>query len=114
MRGAKYCVSHNPDAADLKRLASQKGGRNRRIAKRASKPDRRIQVQSVADVQHLLFQTLAELRNGVVDAEIARTVGYLSGIAVRVAEAVELESRVTQLEDQIEASFASLERLRAS
>lgn len=101
MRGAKFCFSHNPAAKKNKREASQRGGRNRRIPKRATRPKKIVRVESISDVQQLLFRTLAELRNGDLDAELARTVGYVSGIATKVAEAVELEQRMREIERQV-------------
>lgn len=101
MRGVTFCFSHNPAAKKTKREASQRGGRNRRIPKRAARPKYIVRVESISDVQQLLFRTLTELRNGDLDAELARTVGYLSGVATKVAEAADLEQRMREIEQKV-------------
>ena len=98
MRGAGLCISHNPAAAKAKRAAVRKVGRNRRTPKRATKPERTVTVETMDDVQRLLFRTLEELRNGKLDADMARSVGYLAGVAAKVVETVELARRVTEIE----------------
>jgi hypothetical protein len=112
MRGAKLCISHNPAAADLKQAAVSKGGRNRRSASRAPQPSKAVAVATISDVQALLFRTLEELRNGVLDAELARAVGYVAGVASKVYEAVELEGRVARLEEGAVQYLGELEKHR--
>ncbi len=101
MRGAKLCISHNPSAADVKSRGSRKGGQNRRAIQKVAQPVEVVRIDSLTNVQALLLQTLADVRNGTLDAAVGRTVGYLAVVAVRVAEAVEFEHRVTQAEDHI-------------
>ena len=98
MRGYEFCFSHNPKADARKRAAVAKGGRNRRRPTRAAAPSKFATVKTIEDVQHLLFQSLEELRNGVLDGEFARSIGYLAGVATKVFEAVEMERRVKKLE----------------
>ena len=98
MRGVGLCVSHNPAAAKLKRAAASKGGRNRKVSKRASRPAKSIVVSTIEDVGELLFRTLEELRNGVLDADLARSIGYLAGVTAKVVETVDLRRRVRALE----------------
>lgn len=101
MRGVRLCVSHNPAAAKLKRAAARKGGRNRRVPKRATRPAKAIAVRTIDDVGGLLFKTLEELRNGVLDADLARSIGYLAGVTAKVVETVDLGRRVRALEQEI-------------
>ena len=102
MRGSKYCFTHNPAAAKAKKAAVAKGGRNRRTPARATRPAAVVRIKGIADVQSLLYRSLEELRNGLIEAEIARAVGYLSGVAAKLHEAIELEERVAQLEATFE------------
>ncbi len=101
MHGAPFCISHNPDAADVKAKGSRKGGRNRRALEKVQRPSQKVLIENLADVQRLLLTTLAEVRNGTLDPSVGRTVGYLSVVAVQVTEAVELDRRVTQMEEHI-------------
>ena len=68
---------------------------------KVAQPVEVVRIDSLTNVQSLLLQTLADVRNGTLDAAVGRTVGYLAVVAVRVAEAVEFEHRVTQAEDHI-------------
>ena len=101
MRGAMLCFSHNPAAAKMKHAAVVKGGRNRHIPARARTPAKPVTIRSVGDVQHLLFRTIEELRNGSVDVDVARTVGYLAGVVAKVTEVAELEERLQKLEKNV-------------
>lgn len=98
MRGFEFCFSHNPKADARKRAAVAKGGRNRRRSTRAATPSKTASVKTIEDVQHLVFQSLEELRNGLLDGEFARSIGYLAGVTTKVFEAVEMERRVKRLE----------------
>ncbi len=95
MRGTTLCISHNPAAAETKRAAVRKGGRNRRTPQRAPKAAKAPSVRTIDDVQSLVFRTLEELRNGTLDAGVARSIGYLAGIAAKIVETVELTRRVS-------------------
>lgn len=100
LRGQPFCFSHSPAAKQAKREAVAKGGRNRCTLRRAAPPREAARVRSIQDVQGLLYRTLEEVRNGVVDADLGRTIGYLAGVAAKVAEAAELDDRVRQVEER--------------
>ncbi len=53
-------------------------------------PERVVTVQTMDDVQRLLFRTLEELRNGKLDADMARSIGYLAGVTAKVVETADL------------------------
>ena len=110
MRGAGLCISHNPAAAKAKRAAVRKGGRNRRTPRRATRPVRLVTVQTMDDVQRLLFRTLEELRNGKLDADMARSVGYLAGVTAKVVETADLSLRVDKVEAAVAATQAETGR----
>jgi len=101
MRGAKYCFSHNPAAAARKRAAVTKGGKNRRTAHKVNQPPAATAINSVTDVQTLMFKTLADFRNGLIDDTAAKTIGYLGGVAVKVAETVGLAQRLEELLEHV-------------
>jgi len=103
MRGVTLCVSHNPDAVELKRAAVAKGGRNRKVPKRALRPQQPVRINSLDDVGALLLSTLEDLRNGKLDADLARSIGYLAGVTAKVLETVDLSQRVRALEESLAA-----------
>lgn len=101
MRGSDLCVSHNPGAAEVKRAGSSKGGRNRRRPALAPQPPHPTAIRTIDDVAGLLYRTLQELRDGVLDADLARSIGYLAGVTAKVVETVEVARRVATLEDSV-------------
>ena len=101
MRGETLCISHNPSAAGLKRRAAQKGGRNRRLRSPAKPPAKPVKIRNIKDVRTLLFRSLEDLRNGGIDADTARSIGYLAGVAAKIVETVDLEERVSRLVDRV-------------
>lgn len=101
MRRARLCFSHNPAASGLKREAVRKGGRNRRVPQRALPPEVATSINSVQDVQALLYRVLADTREGKLDADLARTLGYVAGVAAKVAETADLERRVAELTNKV-------------
>jgi hypothetical protein len=98
---AKLCISHNPKAATLKKEAIRKGGLNRRTPRRAARALNETAIRSVQDVQRLLYRVLADTRDGKLDADIARTLGYVAGVSAKVAETADLEARVSQLFEKV-------------
>ncbi|MCH7591801.1 MAG: hypothetical protein IH989_03335 [Planctomycetes bacterium] len=71
------------------------------MPKRAFRPRKPITVQTIDDVGRLLFRKLEELRNGVLDADLARSIGYLAGVTTKVVETVDLGRRVRALEENL-------------
>lgn len=112
MRGQPYCFSHNPATKRAKKKAVAKGGRNRRTPSRASPPQDEASITSIQDVRDLLFRTLAEVRNGKLDAVLARTIGYIAGVAAKVTETAELDQRVQKLEDRFVTIHQQVEEQR--
>ena len=101
MRGAGLCFSHNPAAGESKRAAVRKGGKNRRVPKLASAPAQLVHLRTIQDVQELLFRTLGDLRNGAIDVEIARTLGYVAGVTAKLVESVDFDRRIRELEESL-------------
>ena len=101
LRNTALCISHNPEAAGLKKKAVQKGGRNRRTPRRALPAPDATSIRSVQDVQGLLYRVLADTRDGKLDADLARTLGYVAGVVAKVAETADLEGRLMDLSNKV-------------
>ena len=112
MNGTQYCFSHNPAAAAAKKSAVTKGGRNRYSRVTARTPEKPCSAKSVDELPSLLFRTLCDLRNGNLDAGVARSIGYLAGVVTRVVETVELSQRVQSIEDQLDVVAEKFEDVR--
>ena len=111
LRHAKLCISHNPEAAALKKEAVRKGGRNRRIPRRAVLGTKESAIESVQDVQRLLYRVLGDTRDGKLDADLARTLGYVAGVAAKVAETADLEKRLTNMLEKVADLAVELKRI---
>lgn len=105
MKGARFCFSHNPEAAARKRAAVAKGGRNRRVPELAPAGREPVKIESVNDLQRVLFTTMAAVCNGRLDANVARTIGYLAGMAAKVTEVVDLAAEVDELHERVYNEF---------
>ena len=109
MRKAKFCISHNPKARELKRAATAKGGRNRKTLNRAPKPPEAVAIRNIGDVRDMLLRTLEDLRNGRVDSDLARAVGYLAGVTAKIIETADLEPQLQKLEESYSLLFEKSE-----
>ena len=101
LSGSRFCISHDPKAADIKRKAVIKGGRNRRTPARFPRLKQTVRIESVFDVQQLVFETLARVGNGTLDAGHARTIGYLALTCAKISEVVEIQQHVCDLEERV-------------
>lgn len=85
----------------MKKEAACKGGRNRRTPRRASPAVNTTSIKSVQDVHELLYRVLGDTRDGKLDADLARTLGYVAGVAAKVAETADLEVRLMELSNKV-------------
>jgi len=90
----RYCFTHDPERAEQRKAAHQKGGRNSaKIARlRGLVPPR---LQAVYDT---LEGALAEVHDGALAARQAMAMAALARAMVAVLTAGELEERVRELE----------------
>jgi len=107
LTGRDHCLMHDPAAADVRREASRKGGRNRSAKARAMKllPEAMAPEELAGWLSLLFKQVMAgrtEPRIGTASATIARAM-------IDVREATEVDRRLTELEQR--AGLASDRRL---
>ena len=100
LRGSQLCYWHDPALATQRAEARKKGGINRRVSKRSS--DRRYSIRAVDDVLTVLEDALNDVVGLENSHSRARTIGYLSGIALKAIEVGELENRVAALEKRLD------------
>ena len=96
MAGSAYCWMHDPAAAEARREAARKGGRNRATKARAlAAIPEAMSTEELAGWLSLLFKQVmagrTEPRVGTAAATIAR-------VMIDVREATELEQRIADLE----------------
>lgn len=104
VEGSDFCYWHAPELAESRKLARSNGGRARHGRKLgAAGTGTPVKLASLADVVRLVEGAVGdvlELENSIARA---RAVGYLAGIAVKALEVSELEQRIVQLEQRMEA-----------
>ena len=95
MRGSDYCFTHNPDTQTEKHLAVVKGGLNSRKVNLDLEP---LSIKSPQEVGRLLEDTINGVRDGSIPPNIANTIGYLAGHALKAIETSELRDKIIELE----------------
>ena len=95
MKGSDYCFTHNPDMQIEKHLAVVKGGLNSKRVKLDLEP---LSIKTPQEVSMLLEDTINKVRSGEIPPNIANTIGYLAGHALKSLEMTDLKDKVTELE----------------
>ena len=95
MKGSDYCFTHNPDTQTEKHLAVVKGGLNSKRVKLDLEP---LSIKTPQEVSMLLEDTINKVRSGEIPPNIANTIGYLAGHALKSLEMTDLKDKVTELE----------------
>ena len=105
MTGKKYCWFHDPRGAEKRRADRVKGGqiRTKIIDKPIPNQYRRdpVKIGSVKDILGLLTETINEVRNGTIEKPTANSIGYLSNVAIKCLEQVEIMKRLEAIEAEI-------------
>jgi len=95
MKGSDYCFTHNPDTQIEKHLAVVKGGLASKKVKLDLEP---LSIKTPQEVGKLLEDTINGVRSGEIPPNIANTIGYLAGHALKALEASNLDQRVEMVE----------------
>ena len=95
IKGSVYCFTHNPDTQIEKHLAVVKGGLNSKRVKLDLEP---LSIKTPQEVSMLLEDTINKVRSGEIPPNIANTIGYLAGHALRALEDSNLDQRVEMVE----------------
>jgi hypothetical protein len=95
MKDATFCFSHNPETQGAKHLAVVKGGENSKKTVLGLEP---LTIQTPKQVVSLLESTINGVRSGEVPPNIANTIGYLAGHALKALEASDLDQRLEVIE----------------
>ncbi len=95
MKDSKYCFTHNPDTQIEKHLAVVKGGLNSKRVKLHLQP---LSIKTPQEISMLLEDTINKVRSGEMPPNIANTIGYLAGHALKALEASNLDQRVEMVE----------------
>ncbi len=98
MKNSKFCFTHNPDMKEQKRAAVIKGGK---MSKKNHSFLPSVTLNQSKDVVDLLATTINEIRGGLVEVKIANCIGYLSGHLIKAFEIVDLEERVSKIEQTL-------------
>lgn len=95
IKGSQYCFSHNPDTKIEKHLAVVKGGLNSKKVNLNLTP---LSIKEAKEVAHLLEDTINGVRSGEIPPNIANTIGYLAGHALKAIELAKYADKVESVE----------------
>lgn len=95
MEGGNFCFSHNPDTKIEKHLAVVKGGLNSRKVNLSLDP---LSIKDPKEVATLLESTINGVRSGEIPPNIANTIGYLAGHALKAIELARYGDKIESVE----------------
>jgi hypothetical protein len=95
MKDATFCFTHNPETKEAKYLAVVKGGENSKKTVLDLSP---FIIQTPKQVVALLESTINGVRSGEIPPNIANTIGYLAGHALKALEASNIDQRLEVVE----------------
>lgn len=95
MKDSQYCFSHNPDTKIEKHLAVVKGGLNSKKVNIDLIP---LSIKDAKEVAHLLEDTINGVRSGEIPPNIANTIGYLAGHALKAIEISKYADKIESVE----------------
>lgn len=98
MNNSNFCFTHNPETTKEKKEAVIKGGKANK--KHYAKLEK-VKIKNQKDVVKLIATTINEVREGLVDVNIAKCIFYGSGQLIRAMEIADLEQRVSDIEEAI-------------
>lgn len=98
IKGEEYCFRHSKDVSDEeKRIASQKGGENRKQIHQEPLPP--LSLSEPNHVAILLADTINQVRAGTMDLRTANCIGFLSSHLTRALEISEVHQRFKRIEE---------------
>ncbi len=105
LQGHVVCSLHSdPERARELAKRPRKNGAN---APRETQPPEILQLQTASQIRDFLAQLIADVRQRVVDAKTASTLGTLATSQLKAISAAELEERVSNLEKKVGDSVES-------
>lgn len=100
---AGWCVSHDPDRAEVNREASRRGGESRSAARRAARAWALTGAQiRQDDLPAILRATMLDVRTGRLEPSVATAIATLARVSVSLTTEIELEQRIAALEAAVQ------------
>jgi len=96
MTDSDFCFTHNPKTKKQKKIAVRKGGKANR---KKYSPLEIVEIKDNRDVAKLITTTINEVRQGLADVRVANCIFYGSGQLIKAMEIVDLEERLTKIEE---------------
>ena len=92
--GRAYCFAHDPEQAEARQAAREKGGRGKAAAARAEK----LVPAVLRPVLDTLLAAVGEVKAGAITTQQAGALSSLAGAIVKVYQVGTLEERIAALE----------------
>jgi len=104
---SEFCFFHDPSKAAERQAAQSLGGHaNRMKTLDPGIPD--VKIENAGDLLALLYETINQVRKGLIDPRAANAVGHLANIAMRAVELNDLNTRIRRLESVVGDRIALL------
>ncbi len=97
--GRAYCMAHDPAHADQRAEGQRKGGESRANARRAAKAWSAIGEQVTSDqLPAILKACMFSVKSGAMEPAQASAIANLARVSLQQSQDLELEQRITALE----------------
>ena len=92
------CWNHAPERADERRAARAKGGKLKALR------CRRLKLDSAPALVKFVADLAQDTLSGEVGTDVARSVGYLLSLQIKLIETADIERRLAELEARMQPS----------
>jgi len=96
MSSSTFCINHNPEAKELKKMAVISGGKALKKIDQHRLPA--VSIESKKDVIPFLISVINEIRSGRADVKKANALAYVGSTLLKAYELVEMEERIDKIE----------------
>jgi hypothetical protein len=96
-----FCYFHDPSVPETEKNAARARGGLGQHTQAIKDPLPNVNLNNAKDAMDLFGRTINEVRSGLIDVRTANCIGFLAGHFIRAIEAVELEEKLTKIEDQL-------------
>jgi len=91
-----YCFRHNPLNKEIALMASRKGGENRKLQ---SSYGEEVNIQNPSEVKDFIAKVINSVWTGKVPVQVGTAMGFLTRCWLDAYETINIEKRITDIEN---------------
>lgn len=99
IQNSEYCFRHDPNSQEAALVASQQGGRNRRLQGQFGE---QVTLNSPKDIKAFLGNVMNAVWTGEVPVQVGTSMGFLARCFLDAHEAAEVDEKIEEIQKQLE------------